>query len=791
MSSDSSIEWKIQSISANGFAEIAFGDNTFVAVASAGNDNRSAYSVNGIDWAQPSTNKIAGNVAWSSVAYGDNTNTFVAVGAYSQQLTQVNVSVSTNNGATWTAKNTDAVRFTQNGVAFGNGVFISVGNSGSIMKSTDNGNTWTSKTPTVSTAHLNFVVYHNSRFVAVGASGTVLISTDNGENWSKQSTAVIMGTTLIMSVASNGTNLVAVGASGKIFVSTNHGETWVLKSVGNITSTYNSVVSNEGSTFVAVSSGTITGTPKIVISTNSGTDWSQMETPIAINCTLNSVAFGKGYFVAVASNNNLDSTTNNSRAVVGKFRSTLTNFNDITKEFGDVAFELNDPTSNSTGGFTYTSSNNSVGSINNKTVTIVGAGETTITATQAESSVYSSKSITAKLTVNKANPVLGSFSIPIKTFGDPAFQLTDPTSNSTGEFSYQSLHPNVATVSGKLISIVGAGVATIDAHQNGTNNYNVGSSSTTLTVNKAIPFLSNFNDKTKTFGDQPFQIHNPTTNSNGNFYFTSSHPSVLTISGDTATITGVGTITITAILESTPNFQSSSITAIITINKAVPSLSNFFIPSRKYNDGTPVFTIPPPQSNSDGLFTYISSNELVASIINDEITVEAPGVALITAIQQETQHYLEGQISTILTVANPDPIILLEGSDIDDVFTKVMGEFPFSVKDKIISDNTETNILLTYEVTDDSVTIIGDLITINKAGTFKIIASQPESPSFSAITKTFTVVILENSPDNPANITNLEEFLYFSRLQGPKFYKISETQLQDILEERPKINIIN
>ena len=84
---------------------------------------------------------------------------------------------------------------------------------------------------------------------------------------------------------------------------------------------------------------------------------------------------------------------------------TITGFDNLTKTAYDATFTLQTPTSNSTGAFTYTSSNSSVATITGNIVTIVGPGSTTITATQAADGTYASGTITATLTVNSVTVV--------------------------------------------------------------------------------------------------------------------------------------------------------------------------------------------------------------------------------------------------------------------------------------------------------------------------------------------------------------------------------------------------
>ena len=77
----------------------------------------------------------------------------------------------------------------------------------------------------------------------------------------------------------------------------------------------------------------------------------------------------------------------------------LSNFSVPSKNLGDASFALTAPQSNSTGAFTYSSSNLDVATVSGSTVAIVGAGTTTITATQAATATYASNSITASLVV--------------------------------------------------------------------------------------------------------------------------------------------------------------------------------------------------------------------------------------------------------------------------------------------------------------------------------------------------------------------------------------------------------
>ena len=162
---------------------------------------------------------------------------------------------------------------------------------------------------------------------------------------------------------------------------------------------------------------------------------------------------------------------------------------------------LDPPTSPSAGAFTYASANPAVATISGDTVTITGAGSTMITATQAADGNYTGASITATLTVEQGVATINWVASINRTFGDAAFALPLPTSNSTGAFTYSSSNPAVATVSGNTVTIVGAGSATLFVDQATDGNYVAAQAATPIVVLVADPVLTGFGDINKVFGD--------------------------------------------------------------------------------------------------------------------------------------------------------------------------------------------------------------------------------------------------------------------------------------------------
>lgn len=158
-------------------------------------------------------------------------------------------------------------------------------------------------------------------------------------------------------------------------------------------------------------------------------------------------------------------------------------FNVPAKQLSSTPFELVPPTSNRPGSFSYTSSNTSVATIKGSTLTVVGIGTATITAVQEDYQKYAEASTTADFKVTEFEPAtLSAFTIPLKFIGDAPFQLTPPSSNSVGAFTYSSSNLAVATISGSTVTIIGLGKTVITATQAASNPYDTASISATLEV---------------------------------------------------------------------------------------------------------------------------------------------------------------------------------------------------------------------------------------------------------------------------------------------------------------------
>ena len=109
------------------------------------------------------------------------------------------------------------------------------------------------------------------------------------------------------------------------------------------------------------------------------------------------------------------------------------------------------------------------------TVTIVGVGTTTITASQAGDANYNAAAnVGQALTVNKTNQTITFAALADKTFGDAAFAIS-ATATSGLAVSFNSTSDKITIAAGQ-VTLVKAGRTTITASQTGNTNYNAATS---------------------------------------------------------------------------------------------------------------------------------------------------------------------------------------------------------------------------------------------------------------------------------------------------------------------------
>jgi hypothetical protein len=216
----------------------------------------------------------------------------------------------------------------------------------------------------------------------------------------------------------------------------------------------------------------------------------------------------------------------------------------------------------------YTSSNTKVATVDASTgaVTLVSAGETTITASFAGNDNYNAANDSYTLTVAKADAVNSDLSFAsataTATYGDAT--VTSPTLDNPHQLplTWSSSNEGVATVNTSgVVTIVGAGETVISAAFAGNDTYGANTISYTLTVNKFQPKITFASTSVTAKVGEGFTPPKVTTDPKDlEFVYTSSDENVAKVDASTGevTIVGSGTTRITATFNATRNYHYAS-----------------------------------------------------------------------------------------------------------------------------------------------------------------------------------------------------------------------------------------
>ena len=552
------------------------------------------------------------------------------------------------------------------------------------------------------------------------------------------------------------------------------------------------------------------------------------------------------------SNSTFDSTVN-SQMIISQVRldDPTIIFNDLTKIFGDPNFDLT-ATSSSTGSFSYTSDNQSIATISGNTITVKAAGSTLITLTQAPDLNYNSGTATMTLTVVKATP---SFSVSnvIATYGDLPLLIGNSqiTLNEEQEFKNLDVSSSdtfVATISTTLSDVLdgtyrnnkiilkNAGQSTITISHPETTNYNAGSVTLNLQINKLTPTFSqpfgylygemreagtlnlstpngelisevvfasygtptgsngdyeignchattsqakteelalgnssfqisgwtnnifgdpcggvikdyyvkvkygqdtyDLSDLTKLTTDDDFE-RTAVTDSDGSITFSSSNQGVIKINSSTQSGTGTvgsheiiggGQTVITVYQEATSNFNSISTSYTVTVNKVDPTII-FNDITKDYGD--PDFDLS-ATSNSTGAFTYSTTNDSVAVVTGNSISLVGAGSTIVTFQQAEDSIYNSATVTMTLTVLKVDPTI---------IFNDLTKDYRDPDFDLSATSNSTGD--FTYSITNTSIAVVtGNSVSIADLGSTVVTVQQAEDSNYNSATVTMTLTVL-------------------------------------------------
>jgi Bacterial Ig-like domain (group 3) len=225
--------------------------------------------------------------------------------------------------------------------------------------------------------------------------------------------------------------------------------------------------------------------------------------------------------------------------------------------YGDPSFEI-DPTA--TSGLTVSLSASGPCSLDSDTspanVSITGAGQCSITASQAGDTDYSAaQNVTQTFNIALANQTITFGSLPNQTYGAGPITLSATASSGLPITYFTS---GGCAVSGDTLTIVSGGTCTVLATQPGNGNYNPAPDvQQSFFVNPASQTITFHALQNRKFGHAPLTL-TATASSGLPVSYSVGATDACTVSGATLTLTGAGSCTVTAAQSGNASYTAAS-----------------------------------------------------------------------------------------------------------------------------------------------------------------------------------------------------------------------------------------
>ncbi len=384
----------------------------------------------------------------------------------------------------------------------------------------------------------------------------------------------------------------------------------------------------------------------------------------------------------------------------------------------------------------FSSNNTSIATIVNNKLHIIKPGSVAIIASQPGNIYYApATEVKQIITINKAKQAISFEALPSINFSDTT--IVPAVSSSSGlTITLSSDDPSVASIYNGKIQVHSAGSINITASQTGNAYYDTALNVVqTLTINKANQVITFGPIPLKTYGNPDFdpgaksQVGLP-------IYYISGDTNIVDIVNGKAHIIKAGTTTITAMTNGNGNYNPTSYTQIITIDKASQILTFTALPTKSFGDSA--FNLN-AWVNTGLPINYTSNDTNVAKIVGGLVNIIGTGTAKITANQPGNTDYMAISAVQVLTVYKE-----LQTITFNPLPTETYGDPDFSpgafsssgLQVSYSSDNT------------DVATILNGSIHIVGAGTANIKAYQSGNINFSQ-----AISLTEQLTVNPVNQT--------------------------------------
>ncbi len=380
----------------------------------------------------------------------------------------------------------------------------------------------------------------------------------------------------------------------------------------------------------------------------------------------------------------------------------------------------------------FASTTTPVCTVSGTTVTLLEAGTCTIQATQPGNADYAAAApVNRSFSVTKVTQTITFAALSNEPYGTAPFTVSASASSGL-PVSFASTTTPVCTVSGSTVTLVEAGTCTIQATQTGNADYDAATpvnrsfSVTKLTQTITFAALSN-----EPYGTAPFTV-SASASSGLPVSLASTTTSVCTVSGSTVTLLEAGACTIKATQAGNADYDAAAaVSRSFSVTKLTQTITFAPLPGQPY--GTAPFTVS--ATATSGLpVSFASTTTPVCTVSGSTVTLVEAGTCTIKATQAGNVDYdAAAAVSRSFSVTKLSQTITFA-----PLSNQTLGTPPFTV-----SASASSGLPVSFASTTTTVcTVSGSTVTLVKAGTCTIKASQPGNVDYNAaatVSQSFSV----------------------------------------------------
>jgi len=392
--------------------------------------------------------------------------------------------------------------------------------------------------------------------------------------------------------------------------------------------------------------------------------------------------------------------------------------------------------------------------VSGNTLTLTNPGTVVLNAQQAGNSSYTSYTGTEIITVTSVPQTVAALP-PVMNLTTAQTPYTLPAKTDQGLPISYSLNTSVGSVSGNILSIYSANPISLTATQGGNATYAPWSENVTINVttpvSKTTQTVSNFpSTLSLTMAQTPYSLPSTTSAGLTLSYTVVSGPA--TVSGSTLTLTGAGTVVLSATQSGNSTYAAYSGAEAITVTTLPQTVSSFPSALSLTTAASP-YTLPASTDQGLGLSYSVVSGP--GSVSGHTLTLSGAGTVVVSATQAGNATYSAYSGSETINVTATT------------LGTQTVTSFPSTQNVTLgsgainLTPRTSAGQTITYTVVSGPATISGDTLTITGSGTVVINASAAGNSTYAAYSGTETITVTSGSTMTFAQW----EALYFNSTQ--------------------------